>query len=137
MKLDIKTLQREFVRMMKEAASKPKEDAKRKRTVKTNEDGTVKRNSGFQKPTNISNALADFLKVPQGTPLPRMEVTRMINNYIKVENLQNPKDRRKIIPDQALLAILGTSPDVEISYFNYQSFLKGHFLPTVVPVPVV
>ncbi len=40
-------------------------------------------------------------------PLPRSEVTSRVWTYIKANNLQNPNDKREIIADAALEAVLG------------------------------
>ena len=131
MKADLKNLQKDLVKLQKVNAAS---NGKRKRAKPAlNADGTVapRRCSGLQKPTGISDQLADFLNISRGTLLPRMEVTRRINEYIKEHNLQNPNDRRKLLPNKELHAVLGTTADTEVSYFNYQGFLKGHFISTV------
>jgi hypothetical protein len=46
--------------------------------------------SGFVKPTMLSNQLTDFLKIPRGSMLPRTQVTCMMQNYVKVNNLGDP-----------------------------------------------
>lgn len=126
-KADSKLLQRDFVKFQKAAAS-VKRSKKEKKAPGGEGAETQRRNSGFQKPTGISDQLADFLQVPHGSQLPRMEVTRRINEYIRANNLQDPTDRRKIIPNDQLHALLGTTADTAVSYFNYQGFLKGHFI---------
>lgn len=127
MKAELKVLQKDLAKFQKTVSASGN---KRKRAK--NNDGTEapRRSSGFQKPTGISDQLADFLNISRGSLLPRMEVTRKINEYIKENNLQNPQDRRKIIPNKDLHAILGTTAETEVSYFNYQGFLKGHFIST-------
>ena len=75
-------------------------------------------------PVHISTQLADFLQVPHDTLLSRKEVTRAIVVYCNARpeedreeflrwsylntgrNLQNPKDRRFIIPDDNLSKLL-------------------------------
>ncbi|PNH12578.1 hypothetical protein TSOC_000512 [Tetrabaena socialis] len=129
MKAELKNLQKDVSKFQKIVATT---SSKRSKRVKLNADGTEapRRISGFQKPTSISDQLADFLNISRGTQLPRNEVTRRINEYIKTNNLQDPADRRKIQPNPDLAALLGTSADTEVSYFNYQGFLKGHFINT-------
>ena len=83
--------------------------------------------SGFNKPTRISSELAVFLQVEMGTELPRTEVTRRINAYIKEHNLQNPADRRQINCDKKLDKLLKPK-DVQLSYFNLQTYLSPHFV---------
>lgn len=83
--------------------------------------------SGFGKEINISPELAKFLKVDVNTKLTRNDITRAICTYIHYDpatatermkrweylnpegerNLQNPSERKAILPDKALSALLG------------------------------
>lgn len=83
--------------------------------------------SGFEKPTAISDELAKFVGEPVGTMLARTAVSKKIHDYVKSNNLQNPTNRRIIIPDAKLKKLLKTSATDELSYFNLQKFLKVHF----------
>ena len=62
--------------------------------------------SGFAKPNKISNELCDFIGVPHGTEKSRTDITRYINSYVKEHNLNKPTNRRVILPDEKLKAIL-------------------------------
>lgn len=84
--------------------------------------------SGFMKPIQVSPQLLGFLGQPPAATVSRAFVTKSICKYIKDKNLQNPQDRRKIIPDEtlgALLKITDKSPDV--TYCSIQELLKPHF----------
>ena len=83
--------------------------------------------SGFNKPTHISKELSTFLGVDKDIELPRTEVTRRVNSYIKEHGLQNPSDRRQINCDDKLKDLLKPK-DVQVSYFNLQTFLSPHFM---------
>lgn len=90
-------------------------------------------NSVFQKPVKISNELARFAGWPEDTPRSRVEVTKYICDYIREHNLQNPQDRRQIIPDPALQKLLGYNPKKDeepLRYYSIQSCLKNqhHFI---------
>jgi chromatin remodeling complex protein RSC6 len=124
---DIKELRALAKVILKERAK----SLKTSRKVKPVTGEPSRRASGFQTPTKISDELAEFMGLAKGAEVPRMEVTRFINNYIKTNNLQKAADRRKIEPDATLLKLLGNTSDEEVSYFNYQRYLKAHFLPTV------
>lgn len=86
--------------------------------------------SGFAKPTKISDELAEFLNLEKGSLLARTDVTRLINQYIVKNNLQDPKDRRHIIPDDSLRNIMQLEKDSteNVTYFNLQRFIKHHFM---------
>jgi chromatin remodeling complex protein RSC6 len=83
--------------------------------------------SGFEKPTAISDELAKFVGEPVGTMLARTAVSKKIHEYVKSNNLQNPSNRRIIMPDAKLKKLLKTTGTDELSYFNLQKFLKVHF----------
>lgn len=83
--------------------------------------------SGFAKPNKISDELCDFIGVPHGTEKSRTEVTRFINAYVKEHNLNNPKNRRVIIPDDKLKSILNVKDDEEVTFFILQRLISHHF----------
>jgi|LauGreDrversion2_3_1035106.scaffolds.fasta_scaffold113009_1 chromatin remodeling complex protein RSC6 len=83
--------------------------------------------SGFEKPTPISDELAKFVGEPNGALLARTAISKKIHEYVKANNLQDPKNRRIINPDAKLKKLLKTGPTDELSYFNLQKFLKVHF----------
>ena len=84
--------------------------------------------SGFITPTRISDELAKFLKVPVGTQLTRVDVSKLINGYITVNKLQDSKNGRIINPDAKLRKLLRIPPTDELTYFNMQKYLKPHFI---------
>lgn len=83
--------------------------------------------SGFAKPNKISDELCDFIGVPHGTEKSRTDITRFINAYVKEHNLNNPQNRRFIIPDVKLKAILNVKDGDEINYFILQKLISHHF----------
>ena len=83
--------------------------------------------SGFVKPTKISNELAKFLGKPAGTEIARTDVSRLINTYIRVNNLQDPQNGRVIYPDSKLRSLLAIGENDELTYFNLQKYMKPHF----------
>jgi len=95
--------------------------------AKRNRKSSQRKPSGFTKPTLISNELAAFLKVPQGTQMARTEVTKEINKYVVAHKLKDKENGRKIHADKALTKLLNLKKDDELTYFNLQSYMKGHF----------
>ena len=77
--------------------------------------------SGFQKPTRISKDLAKFTGWNDTDLHSRVEVTKFICDYIKTNNLQNPQDRRQIVPDAKLQKLLGYNPKKETEPLRYYS----------------
>ena len=93
------------------------------------EDNKKRHQSGFAKPALISNELCSFLNVPQGTEMARTEVTKFLTSYIKEHDLQDPENRRRILPDKKLQKLLNTTSKDEVSYFNLYRYMKVHFPP--------
>ena len=85
--------------------------------------------SGFAKPNKISNELCDFIGVPHGTEKSRTDITRYINAYVKEHNLNKPTNRRVIIPDDKLKAILKINEGEEVTFFILQRLISHHFPP--------
>jgi hypothetical protein len=98
---------------------------KKKRKRASTDTGTraPKAPSGFAKPTNISPKLCDFLGVPYGTLVSRTEVTKRVVAYVRENNLQKESNKRVILPDEKLKALLAAPPDVEITFFTLQKWL--------------
>jgi chromatin remodeling complex protein RSC6 len=88
-------------------------------------------NSGLMKPVAISAELAAFMKVPAGTLQSRVAVTNAICAHIKTNNLQNPANKREILPDTALINLLaytGDKAQTKLTYFYIQQLIQQHFV---------
>jgi len=120
---DLKTLQKDVQRYMREANRKQK----RKRKAATPADGVKRAPSGFAKPALISDELCNFLGKPSGTEMARTEVTKHITSYIKEHNLQNAANKREIAPDAKLKTLLNIGKGDVLTFFNLQKFMKVHF----------
>ena len=124
---DYKSLEKTVNRELKNA-----QKSSRKRKISS----INRQPSGFVKPTLISDELALFLGKELGTEMARTEVSREINGYIRANSLKDKDNGRKINADSKLATLLKVGPDDELTYFNLQRFLKGHFVKTT-PAPVV
>jgi chromatin remodeling complex protein RSC6 len=83
--------------------------------------------SGFAKPTGLSPELCAFLGMPVDTQLARTEVTKKINAYVKEHSLNNPENKKIIVPDAKLGALLSVPNAETLTYFNLQRYMKVHF----------
>lgn len=125
-----KSVQKDVLHLQKAAAKRSR------RTVNEgSSDGAApRRPSGFAKPSLLSNELCEFLGMEKGSLIARTDVTRAITKYVKENNLFDQNDKRRIIPDGKLSALLGGSkpgPDgaaPNVTYFNLQSHIKQHFI---------
>jgi chromatin remodeling complex protein RSC6 len=61
----------------------------------------------------------------------RTSVTREINNYIRLNNLQDKSNGRKINPDAKLQSLLKLDQADELTYFNLQRYMSPHFAKSV------
>ena len=116
----VKTLQ-------KEDKKSSKKTSKRSKKEKSDEAKASRPASGFAKPTKLSDALCSFLGVPSGTEMSRTDVTRVLNQYIKTNSLQDTNDKRTIVPDAKLKSILDTT-EGHLTYFTLQKHIKHHFV---------
>lgn len=114
----VKFLQKEHTKLQK---------ATTKKTKKAPSSTGPRTLSGFAKPSQLSDELCEFMGVAKGTSMARTEVTRMINDYIKKNNLQDSEDKRHILPDAKLRKILNLQGDDKLTYFNLQKYMKHHF----------
>ena len=62
--------------------------------------------SGFANPTKISKELCEFMDKPIDTKMARTDVTKYIIQYIKENNLQDPKNAKVIQPNKKLTTLL-------------------------------
>jgi len=85
----------------------------------TQSDATQK-NSGFMKALKPSPQLAAVIG-PE--PAPRTEVTKKLWAYIKEHNLQNPANKRNILCDAKLKAVMGKD---EVTMFEMTGLVGKH-----------
>jgi chromatin remodeling complex protein RSC6 len=85
--------------------------------------------SGFQKPVQISEAVASFTGWNVAEPRARVEVTNFVCDYIKQNNLQSPDDRRVILADEKLSHLLDydRARDGNLTYATIQKLLAKHY----------
>ena len=82
---------------------------------------TAAKTTAFMKALTPSPELAAIV----GTqPLPRTEVTKRLWDYIKERNLQNPANKRNVLCDEQLKAVMGKD---EVTMFEMTG-LVGHHL---------
>jgi len=114
----LKQLQKDTTRVMKQKRRNPNRP---KNTT-----------SGFMKPVNISADMAKFTGWNADELKSRVDVTKYICNYIREKDLQNPEDRRQILPDKKLSALLGVDAkslkDEPLTYYSLQKRIQPHFV---------
>ena len=87
-----------------------------------------KKPSGFAQASKISKELCDFMNIPAGTEMARTDVTKFIIQYIKDNKLQSETEKKQIIPDDKLKALLKPTDDEVMTFFNIQKFMNQHFI---------
>lgn len=75
---------------------------------------------GLNKPMALSEELADFMGKDVAS---RADITKKPWVYIKKHELQDPNDKRTVIPDDTLSSILGNRP---ISMFKIATKVSEH-----------
>lgn len=81
---------------------------------------TAKKENALARPFKPSAQLA---AVVGADPLPRTEVTKLLWDYIKKHNLQNPANKRNILCDAKLKAIFGKD---EVTMFEMPKLVGPH-----------
>ena len=81
----------------------------------------AKQTSKFMQPMKLSTELADV--VGKG-PMPRTEVTKKLWAYIKKKKLQDPENKRNIVPDEKLAKVFGGKK--AISMFEMTKKVSKH-----------
>jgi chromatin remodeling complex protein RSC6 len=76
--------------------------------------------SAFMKALKPSPALAAIVG---NDPLPRTAVTKALWDYIKAHNLQNPANKRNILCDDKLKAVMGKD---EVTMFEMTGLVGKH-----------
>ena len=66
----------------------------------------------------------DLEAVVGAGPMPRFQVVKKLWEYIKKNNLQNPKNKRNILADAKLKAIFGGKS--EVSMFEMTKLVSAH-----------
>ena len=86
--------------------------------------------SGFLKPVPVSGELCKFTGWDPEEMRSRVDVTKFICSYIKDNDLQNPEDKRQILADKKLCALLNydSKKDGPLTYYMIQSYIKPHFI---------
>ena len=119
---NLKILHKEVLKERKEIAKNAKKTKKTKQKKQTL--------SGFAKPSLISHELSVFLGTEKDKLVARTDATKLVIAYVKEHNLQNPENKKQILPDEKLRKLLEphfTSED-KLEYFNLQKYLKYHFI---------
>ncbi|WP_407365540.1 SWIB/MDM2 domain-containing protein [Chlamydia pecorum] len=81
------------------------------------------KNSAFMQPVKISSELAVI--VGEG-PMPRTEIVKKVWEYIKKHNLQDPKNKRNILPDASLAKVFGTQNAIDM--FQMTKAISAHIV---------
>ena len=80
----------------------------------------TEKSSAFMKALKPSPALAAIVG---SEPLPRTAVTKALWDYIKAHNLQNPANKRNILCDAKLKAVMGKD---EVTMFEMTGLVGKH-----------
>ena len=84
--------------------------------------------SGFVKPVQVTNDMSKFLKIDPDQKVSRSYVNKMINQYIKTNDLQIETSKQNFIIDDTLATIFSQEKGTQINYFKMQSFLKHNYV---------
>lgn len=87
------------------------------------------KNSGFMKPVKISKELSEFLDASKlaDEDITRVLITQKLCKYIKEKDLQNPTDKREIIPDETFKKLFAIdNNDEKLTFYSIQKKVQSH-----------
>lgn len=117
------------IKMLESKMSKQEKVIKKlKKQITPETEKKPKKPSGFAKPIYISPELCEFLHLEKGTEIPRTEVTKLVLQYVKDNNLQNKEFKKNIDFDDKLTALLKPAEGEIVTYFTIQKLLKLHYV---------
>lgn len=125
---ELRSLANDVNKALRACSKLSKNGAFSKKKKKERDPNAPKREpTGFAKPCKVSGELEKFLGLKKGQEIARTEVTKHITKYIKDNNLQNPENKKQILPDKSLQKLLNIGKDEELTYFNLQKYMKHHY----------
>jgi chromatin remodeling complex protein RSC6 len=86
--------------------------------------------SGFNKPTPVPEEIAKLFDIEEGTLLARTVVTKMVYQYIRDNELQNPENKREIRPDHKIRKLFQLTKSDKLSFENFQTHMKKLYPPS-------
>jgi upstream activation factor subunit UAF30 len=122
-----------YLRSLNKAIKQLKKDTIRAmKQRKKNPNRAKNTSSGFMKPVKISNEMSSFTGWEKDELKSRVDVTKYICGYIRDNDLQNPADRRQIVPDSKLTNLLKLSKkglaEEPLTYYSLQKKIQPHFI---------
>lgn len=125
LKSEFKSLEKKYARDIK--ALEKLSSKKHRKRAKT--EGGDDSNTGFKKPTKMSTELCAFFDMPAGSLMARTDATKGITKYVKEHTLQRADNKRfiEVHRDAKLKKLLKVADDVELSFFNLQTYMTKHF----------
>ena len=82
-------------------------------------------NNGFNKPQQVTEALAKFLNIPVTEMISRSQVTKAVNAYVTEKNL---KAGQNISLDEPMKALLTVPEGTQVTFLNIQKYLNQHYV---------
>jgi chromatin remodeling complex protein RSC6 len=105
-----------------------KNEKSRKKKVK---DPNRKPNtSGINKPypvPELTSELKEFMGFDDGEMISRVDVLRFVCNYVKEKDLQNPSNKKEILPDDELTKVFPDVVDMGLTYTTIMKHVTKHF----------
>lgn len=131
-----------FLRSVNKAVKVLRSDSLRVLKIKPKTNRSRSTTSGFMKPVGITADMARFTGWDVNKLYSRVDVTKHICKYIRENNLQNAEDRRQILVDDKLKALLNYDPanppldkktgkPAPLTYFRLQQYIQPHFVKDV------
>jgi chromatin remodeling complex protein RSC6 len=80
-------------------------------------------------PIRTTKQMAKFLDIEESIILTRIDVLKMVWNYIKINNLINRENRKQIIPNKELSELFRLSPGQTLNLYTLLNHITYHIKP--------
>ncbi len=77
-------------------------------------------------PIRITKQMAKFLDLDESTILTRIDMLKMVWNYIKSNNLISNENRKQIIPNKQLIELFCLSPGQTLNLYTLLNHITYH-----------
>lgn len=77
-------------------------------------------------PIRISTELSNFLKLESDIVLTRIQLNKLLWNYIKINNLQSNQNPKRIVPNIDLMLLFELSPGETLNLFTFLNHITLH-----------
>jgi chromatin remodeling complex protein RSC6 len=127
MSKQLKTMTSQLKKLQKKYQKEKVKNAKVKKNIMKVKVEDIKMEKKVGSKVKISDELSDFLGLDKNENISKIDVNRKIYEYIDKNKLLSGKNKKEIVPDEALQQLLKVEGEEPLGYFNLPEYLNVHF----------